>query len=101
MRPGRGWKSFSSAIAGPCNVRKTEDGQCVDGAAHLACRGRTLPDQREIPAKTTDRQSRTLRPFIWPSVGRFLHAVPVRASSFSEGRCAAPACETASESLEV
>ena len=25
MRPGRGWKSFSSAIAGPGNVRKTED----------------------------------------------------------------------------
>lgn len=100
MRPGRGWKSFSSAIAGPGNVRKTEDGQCVDGAAHLARRGRTLRDRRKTQAKTTDRQSRTLRPFIWPSVGRCLRASPVRPSSFPEDRCAAPACEIASESLE-
>src|SRR6185437_1780747 len=69
MRPGRGWKSFSSAIAGPDNVRKSEVRQSVVGPTHLAPQKRTLPDRRKIPTKTTDRPSRTLRPFISPSVG--------------------------------
>ena len=45
MRPGRGWKSFSSAIAGPGNVRKSQLRQSVVGPAHLAPQGRTLPDR--------------------------------------------------------
>jgi hypothetical protein len=55
MRPGRGWKSFCSAIAAPGNVRKIQDRQGVAGAAHIARRGRTLPDQPKTQTKTTDR----------------------------------------------
>ncbi|NVN12167.1 hypothetical protein HUK84_13730 [Nguyenibacter vanlangensis] len=45
MRPGRGWKSFSSAMAGAGKVRKIQDRQSIEGGAHIARRGRTLPDQ--------------------------------------------------------
>jgi hypothetical protein len=101
MRPGRGWKSFSSAIADPGNVRKSQFRQSVAGQAHLAPQGRTLLDRQNIPIKTTDRPSRTLRPFISPSVGWFLRSSLACPSFFPEERCAAPAYEIAPESCDV
>ncbi|MCQ8280132.1 hypothetical protein NFI95_16945 [Acetobacteraceae bacterium KSS8] len=86
-------------MAGPGNVPKTQDQQGVASAAHIARWGRTLPDRPKTQTKTTDRQSRTLRPFIWPSVGRFLPFTPVCPSSFPEARWGTPAYETARESI--
>ena len=100
MRPGRGWKSFSSAIAGSGNVQKRQVRQGIEGRAHIAGGRRTLPDQRKTPAKTTDRSSRTLRPFIWPSVGCFPHVSPERPSSFPEARSIPPAFATAADRSE-
>jgi hypothetical protein len=101
MRPGRGWKSGSSAIAAPGNVRKSQFRQSVMGLAHIARWGRTLPDRQNIPIKTTNRPRRTLPPFISPSVGWFLRSSPACPSFFPEGRCAAPACEIALYSCDV
>src|SRR6185437_3683934 len=95
------WKSFSSAIAGPDNVRKSEVRQSVVGPTHLAPQKRTLPDRRKIPTKTTDRPSRTLRPFISPSVGWFLRSSLACPSFFPEGRYAAPSYEIAPESSDA
>jgi hypothetical protein len=47
MRPGRGWKSFSSAMASLGNVRKRQRQQCVERRAHIVRGRRTLPDQRK------------------------------------------------------
>jgi hypothetical protein len=88
-------------MAGARNVRKTQDRQSVEVAAHTARAGRTLPDRPKTQIKTTDRQSRTLRPFIWPSVGRFLLSSPDRPSFFPEMRCATPACEIAPGSFNA
>jgi hypothetical protein len=82
-------------MAGPGNVRKTQDRQSVEIAAHIALRGRTLPDQPKTPTKTTDRQSRTFRPFIWPSIGRVPLAPLVRPSLYAEARWASPQREIA------
>jgi hypothetical protein len=49
------------------NVQKVFVTQYVDGTAHIAPQGRTLPDLRKIEAKSIDRSSRNVRPFIWPS----------------------------------
>jgi hypothetical protein len=49
------------------NVQNVVVGQWVDGVAHIASRGRTLPGGRKIEAKSIDRPSRNVRPFIWPS----------------------------------
>jgi hypothetical protein len=83
------------------NVQKRQLQQGVEGRAHIAGGRRTLPDQRKTPAKTTNRPSRTLRPFIWPSVGWCLSFSSVRTSFFSEARWAAPAYEFARESHDV
>jgi hypothetical protein len=48
------------------NVQKVIIIQYVDGTAHLALQGHTLPDRRKIEAKSIDRPSRNVRPFIWP-----------------------------------
>jgi len=83
------------------NVWKTQDRQSVEGAAHIARARRTLPDRPKTPTKTTDRQSRTLRSFIWPSVGRFLLFPLDRPSFFPGTRYAAPACEIAPGSFNA
>ena len=63
---------------------KPRIGQSVDGRRAPCAPGpHVAAISRKTRTKTTDRQSRTLRPFIWPSVGRFLHAVPVRPPLFS------------------
>jgi hypothetical protein len=49
------------------NVQKVIIAQCVDGTAHIAPQGHTLLGRRKIQAKTIDRPSRNVRPFIWPS----------------------------------
>jgi hypothetical protein len=49
------------------NVQKVIIKQYVDGTAHIAPQGRTLPDERKVEAKSIDRPSRNVRPFIWPS----------------------------------
>jgi hypothetical protein len=49
------------------NVQKVVIKQYVDGTAHIVPQGRTLPDRRKIEAKSIDRPSRNVRPFIWPS----------------------------------
>jgi hypothetical protein len=49
------------------NVQKVIIKQYVDGTARTAPQGRTLPDERKIEAKSIDRPSRNVRPFIWPS----------------------------------
>jgi hypothetical protein len=49
------------------NVQKVVVMQYVHGTAHIAPQGRTLPDRRKIEAKSIDRSSRNVRPFIWPS----------------------------------
>jgi len=48
------------------NVQKVVIVQYVDSAAHIALQGHTLPDRRKIEAKSIDRPSRNVRPFIWP-----------------------------------
>jgi hypothetical protein len=88
-------------MAGAGNVRKTQDWQGIEAAAHIARAGRTLPDQPKTQTKTTDRQSRTLRPFIWPSVGRFLHFSPDRPSFFPGARRATLACENVPETCDA
>jgi hypothetical protein len=49
------------------NVQKVVVTQYVDGTAHIAPQGRTLPDRRKIEAKSIDRPNRNVRSFIWPS----------------------------------
>ena len=58
----------------------------VDFRAHIARRGRTLPDQRKTKAKTTNRPSRTLRSFISPSFGRLSRISPVCSLMFAHLR---------------
>jgi hypothetical protein len=82
-------------MVGLGKVRKTQLQQCVEGRAHLVPGRRTLPDQRKNQTKATAQPSRTLRPFIWPSVGWFLLSSPVRPSFFPEARFPTPACEIA------
>jgi prevent-host-death family protein len=50
------------------NVQKVVVMQYVDGLAHIAPQDHTLPDRRKTEAKSIDRPSRNVRPFIWPSV---------------------------------
>jgi hypothetical protein len=90
MRPGRGLKLFSSAIASLGNVRKVEPQQCLDVSAHLARIGRTLPECRESPRKTRPRPRRTLPAFILPSFGWFLLVSPIRALFFAGLRPSTP-----------
>jgi hypothetical protein len=42
-----------------------------------------------------------LRPFTWPSVGRFLRSSPDRPSFFPEARFAAPACHFVLERFDL
>jgi hypothetical protein len=88
-------------MADPGNVRKSQLQQRVEGGTHIAGRRGTLPDRQNNQAKTTDRPRRTLRPFIWPSVGWFLRTSPERPSFFPAIRCPAPACDFAQEQSDL
>jgi hypothetical protein len=75
--------------AGLGNVRESKARQSVEASAHIMRRSGTLRERRKTRTKTNDRPSRTVRPFIWPSVGRFSRSSPVRPSFFPEARCPA------------
>jgi hypothetical protein len=69
MWPGRIRKSSSCAIGDPGNVEKDESLQALDIGVHIAPIARTLQNVNKNPRETTNRPSRNVRPFIWPSFG--------------------------------